>query len=227
MDDTPRGPEPPDEEWVTPPDEERVIIQEEVAVSPRQAHTLDRRASWALHNWPWVLGLGIVGIVFGLIVLSNAFSSVAALAWLTGLFLLFMGVVQLLTLRRGEERRNQAIGALIAIVGGIVLLAWPGETLKVVAFIAGITFLLWGIVRTLTGLREMGDARVREMGVGIALIVLGVLVMVWPGATITLVGILIGLMAIAWGAVMIVGAFNMRKTGRQWEEMRARSRAAR
>ncbi len=216
MDEGSRGPE--------PPDEERVVIQEEVAISGRQAHALDRRASWALHNWPWVLGLGVVGIVFGLIVLSNAFNSVKALAWLTGLFLLFMGVVQLLTLRRGESRGTQAIGGLIAIIGGIILLAWPGETLKVVAWIAGLTFLFWGVVRTLTALGEHGESRGRELAVGIALIVLGILVMVWPGSTITLIGILIGLIAIAWGVTMVIAALNMRKTGRQWEEVRSRSR---
>jgi uncharacterized membrane protein HdeD (DUF308 family) len=220
MDETPRGPEPPEAD-------ERVIIQEEVAISPRHAHALDRRASWALHNGPIVLGLGVVGVIFGLVVLSNAFGSVAALTWLTGLFLLFMGVVQLLTLRRGTERRAQALGALIAILGGIILLAWPGETLKVVAWVAGFTFLLWGIVRTVSAFREMGDSRARELGVGIVLIVLGVLVMAWPSATITLVGILIGLMALAWGVAMIVGALNLRKTGKQWEEVRARSRVER
>jgi uncharacterized membrane protein HdeD (DUF308 family) len=223
MDDTPWGPEPPEGEA----EGERVIVQEEVAITPRHAHALDRRASWALHNWPIVLGLGVVGVIFGLVVLSNAFNSVAALTWLTGLFLLFMGIVQLLTLRRGTERRTQAIGALIAVVGGVILLAWPGETLKVVAWVAGLTFLLWGIVRTLSAFREMGDSRARELGVGIVLIVLGVLVMAWPSATITLVGILIGLMALAWGAAMIVGAFSMRKTGREWEEVRARSRVER
>ncbi|HJW76531.1 MAG TPA: HdeD family acid-resistance protein [Thermoleophilia bacterium] len=219
MDDYPRGPE--------PPDDERVVIEEEVTISSHRAHALDRRASWALHNWPWVLGLGVVGIIFGIIVLSNAFGSVSALAWLTGLFLLFMGIVQLLTLRRGESRGIQAIGALIAIVGGIILLIWPGESLKLVAFIAGVTFLLWGVVRTVTAWREHRDDRARELAVGIALIVLGVLVMAWPGATIALVGILIGLIAIAWGATMIVGALRMRKTGQQWEELRARSRAGR
>jgi uncharacterized membrane protein HdeD (DUF308 family) len=174
-----------------------------------------------------VLGLGVVGVIFGIVVLSNAFNSVAALTWLTGLFLLFMGIVQLITLRRGAERRAQAIGALIAIVGGIILLVWPGETLKVVAFIAGITFLLWGIVRTLSAFREIGDNRTRELAVGIVLIVLGIMVMAWPSATITLVGILIGLVALIWGIVMIVGALNLRKTGRQWEEVRARSRVER
>jgi uncharacterized membrane protein HdeD (DUF308 family) len=218
MDDGSRGPE--------PPHDERVIIQEEVAISGRQAHALDRRASWALHNWPWVLGLGVVGVIFGVVVLSNAFGSVAALTWLTGLFLVFMGIVQLITLRRGEARRVQAIGALIAIVGGIVLLAWPGETLKVVAVIAGITFVLWGVVRALSAFNEPREARARELAVGVALIVLGVVVMAWPSATITLVGIIIGLMAVLWGLVMIVGALNMRKTGRQWEEVRSRSRAA-
>jgi uncharacterized membrane protein HdeD (DUF308 family) len=219
MDDRPRGP--------APPDDERVVIQEEVAINSHQAHALDRRASWALHNWPIVLGMGAVGVIFGIVVLSHAFGSVKALAWLTGLFLLFMGVVQLLTLRRGESRGIQAIGALIAIVGGFILLVWPGETLKLVAWIAGLTFLLWGIVRTLTAFREAGDARTRELAVGVLLIILGILVMVWPGATISLIGVLIGLMAIAWGIATIVGALNMRRMGKQWEEVRSRSRMSR
>jgi len=62
--------------------------------------------------------------------------------------------------------------------------------------------------------------------VGIALVVLGLLMTIWPGATVTLVGILVGLAAIAWGIVMIVDSFNLRKEGRRWREMRARSRAA-
>ena len=82
-------------------------------------------------------------------------------------------------------------------------------------------------MRTLSAFRELGDNRARELAVGIALIVLGILVMAWPGATITLVGILIGLIALVWGATMIVGALNLRKTGRQWEEVRARSRVER
>ena len=213
-------------ETETPPDDDRIVVQEEVAVSRRDAHLLDRRAAWASANWGWVLGLGAIAVIFGIVVLSHAFGSLSALIWLTGLFLLFMGVAQLLTMGRGGAASGHLGAAVVAIVGGIVLLVWPHETLKVVAVVAGITVLAWGIVRVLAAYRGPREARGHDLIVGIALIVLGLLMTIWPGATVTLVGILVGLAAIAWGIVMIVDSFNLRKEGRRWREMRARSRAA-
>jgi uncharacterized membrane protein HdeD (DUF308 family) len=211
----------------TPDDEGHLVIQEEVTVSRRQAHLLDRQAGWAAHNWGWLLGLGLIAIVFGVVVLSHAFSSLGALVWLTGLFLLFIGLAQLITMGRGGAMRAHVAGAVIAIVGGIVLLAWPGETLKVVAFVAGITFLIWGIVRAATAFGGPQDTRTHDVAVGVALIILGVIIMAWPSATITLIGVLVGLVAIVWGVVMVIGAFNLRATGRRWRELREKARVAR
>ena len=86
--------------------------------------------------------------------------------------------------------------------------------------------LAWGIVRTLAAYRDPREERGHDLIVGIALIVLGLLMMVWPGATVTLIGVLVGLAAVAWGIVMVIGAFNLRKEGRRWREMRAKSRVA-
>jgi len=147
--------------------------------------------------------------------------------WLTGLFLLFMGVAQLVTMGRGGAQRAHVAGAVVAIVGGIVLLAWPGETLKVVAVVAGLTVLAWGVVRVVAAFCGPRATRSHDIAVGIALVVLGLLMMVWPGATVTLIGVFVGLAAIVWGVVMVIGAFNLRKTGRHWRELRAKTRAAR
>ena len=208
-------------------DDDRIVVQEEIAMSRREAHLLDRRAGWAAHNWGWLLAFGVIAVVFGIVVLSHAFGSLGALVWLTGLFLLFMGVAQLVTMGRGGARGAHLAGAVVAIVGGIVLLAWPGETLKVVAVVAGITVLAWGVVRAVAAFGGPRETRGHDAAVGIALIVLGLLMVVWPGATVTLIGVLVGLAAIAWGVVMVIGAFNLRKAGRRWQAVRERNRAAR
>ncbi len=208
-------------------DDDRIVVQEEIAMSRREAHLRDRRAGWAAHNWGWLLAFGVIAVVFGIVVLSHAFGSLGALVWLTGLFLLFMGVAQLVTMGRGGARGAHLAGAVVAIVGGIVLLAWPGETLKVVAVVAGITVLAWGVVRAVAAFGGPRETRGHDAAVGIALIVLGLLMVVWPGATVTLIGVLVGLAAIAWGVVMVIGAFNLRKAGRRWQAVRERNRAAR
>jgi uncharacterized membrane protein HdeD (DUF308 family) len=208
-------------------DDDRIIVQEEIAVNRRKAHLLDRQAGWAAHNWGWLLAFGLIAVVFGIVVLSHAFGSLGALVWLTGLFLLFAGVAQLVTMGRGGATSAHVAGAGIAVAGGIVLLAWPGETLKVVAVVAGITFLAWGIVRAATAVGGPRETRGHDVAMGIALIVLGILMMAWPGATITLIGVFVGLVAIVWGAVMVIGALNLRKSGRRWRELRAKARVAR
>ncbi len=208
-------------------DDDRIVVQEETAMSRREAHLLDRRAGWAAHNWGWLLAFGVIAVVFGIVVLSHAFGSLGALVWLTGLFLLFMGVAQLVTMGRGGARGAHLAGAVVAIVGGIVLLAWPGETLMVVAVVAGNTVLAWGVIRAVAALSGPRETRGHDAAVGIALIVLGLLMVVWPGATVTLIGVLVGLVAIAWGVVMVFGAFNLRKAGRRWQAVRERNRAAR
>jgi len=193
-----------------------------IAVDYDEEHAAAHRASWASSNWPWVLGLGIVGIIFGIVLLGHAFGTLSTLLWLTGLFLLFMGVVQLVTLGRGGSRGSHFLGAAILIVGGIILLAWPGQTLTVVAWVAGITVLIWGIVRILTGLRERREGRTWDLWSGVALAVIGIVMMAWPSATITLIGIFIGLVAIAWGVMTVVAAFDLRKVGRRWAEQHRR-----
>ena len=84
-------------------DDERLVGQEQVAVSGREARKLNHEAAWAAHNWGWLLGLGIVALVLGIVIASHAFKSLHALIWLSGLFLLFWGVAQLMTLGQGRR----------------------------------------------------------------------------------------------------------------------------
>ena len=205
---------------------ERVVLQPEVSVTRAEARELDRRAGWAAANWGWLTAFGAVGIVFGLIVLSRAFGSLTALVWLTGLFLVFAGVAQLVTVRSGGALWARFASAAIAVIGGLVLLVWPGETLKVVAVVGGITVLLWGIVRAVGALRSPPNTRGHDLLVGLALGVLGILMIVWPGATVTLIGVLVGLAALAWGIVTIVVALRLRREGARWRELHARSHVA-
>jgi uncharacterized membrane protein HdeD (DUF308 family) len=210
-----------------PPDDEHTFVYRGDVVGGRGERLIDRQGGWAAHNWTWLLGLGVIAVVFGVIVLSHAFGSLGALVWLTGLFLLFIGVAQLLTMRRGGAPRSHLLGAAVALVGGIVLLAWPGETLTVLAVIAGVTVLAWGIVRAATAFGRPYETRTYDVVTGIALIVAGAVMIAWPGATITLIGIVVGLCAVVWGAVMIGGAFRLRSAGRRWRDLHQRSRIAR
>ena len=184
------------------------------------AQSSDRRPSWAAHNWGWVLGFGIAAIVFGIALVGSAFAGLSLLAWLAGLFLVFMGVAELIMPLRAGGRSSQLIGAAIAIVGGLILLAWPGETLTVLAFVVGIAFTAWGLASIVTALRHRRENGRWDIVVGVGAAALGILMMAWPTQTVALVGVLVGLVAVVWGVVTALHALDLRRTGRDWEEAR-------
>ena len=208
-------------------DDERLVVQEQVTVSRGEARKLDHEAAWAAHNWGWLLGLGIIALVLGIVIASHAFSSLHALIWLSGLFLLFWGIAQLMMLGRGGDRRAHLIAALVTIVGGIVLLVWPGATTRIAAVVAGVTVFVWGAVRGVTAWRDSHSLRGHDLAIGIALAVLGIVMIVWPEGTITLVGVLVGVAAIVWGLVTIAGAFRLRALGRHWQRLHEHARPGR
>jgi uncharacterized membrane protein HdeD (DUF308 family) len=188
----------------------------------RPVHTFDSHASWAAHNWGWVLALAMVAVGFGIALISSAFASLSVLAWFAGLFMLFMGVTELLVPVRSGTRGARLAGAAIAIAGGVILLVWPGETLTVLAFVAGIAFTAWGVISVVMALRSRreGESSLWGIVVGVALAALGILMMAWPTGTLTVVGVLLGVVAIAWGVVTALHALELRRTGLHWQETR-------
>jgi hypothetical protein len=196
--------------------------QIQTGVGTTDAHTFDRRSSWAAHNWTWVIGIGIAAIAFGVALVGGAFAGMSVLAWLAGLYLLFMGVAELLVPVRSGGVTSRRAGSAIAIAGGIVLLAWPGKTLTVLAFVAGIALTAWGVSSAVTALRRRREGEREPWGivVGVGLAALGILVMARPTGTVTLVGVLMGLVAVVWGVVTALHALDLRRTGLRWEEAR-------
>ena len=151
---------------------------------------------------------------------GGAFAGLSVLAWLAGLFLVFMGVAELVVPLRFGDRSSQLIGAAIAIVGGLILLAWPGETLTVLAFVVGIAFTAWGLASIVMALRHRRESRRRDIVVGAGSSALGILMIAWPTQSVAVVGVFVGLVAAVWGGVTVLHALDLQRTGRRWEEIR-------
>jgi uncharacterized membrane protein HdeD (DUF308 family) len=99
------------------------------------------------------------------------------------------------------------IGALIALVAGGAILAWPGGSSTVIALIFGIYFLIRGLVRVAVGIFGpglTGGGRALSIVIGILLIVVGVFAFKSPSGILELLGILIGIMWIIDGIATLV-----------------------
>ena len=161
--------------------------------------------------WGVMLAAGIVAVIFGIIVLANLWSSVRLVAILAGLFLIFAGIVQFVNAAGAERKTGKIIGGLIILIVGVVLVFWPDTSVKTVAVLVGIAFLFWGVVMAVAAFVDRGDGWGIAAGFGILLALVGIVVIAWPGPTVVILMILVGIDAILFGASMIAQGLALRK----------------
>jgi uncharacterized membrane protein HdeD (DUF308 family) len=161
--------------------------------------------------WGLLVALGVVALVFGLVVLANIWASVHLVAIFAGLFLLFAGVMQLVSRSTGRSRVGRIFAGLLAIVAGIVLIAWPNASVKTVAVVVGVSFLVWGIAVAIAALVDRSEGSGVIASFGALLAVVGVIFIVWPGPTVTILMVLVGASAILFGISTIAQGLALRK----------------
>ena len=159
--------------------------------------------------WALLLGVGVVAIILGLVIVANIWESIRFVTIVVGLVLLFAGVVGIAV---GARRSRTGIaGPIITLGGGVVLLFWPDVTLKALAVIVGLTFIAWGGVQAGLAIAHPRDGRSGALWGGVLILLLGVVVVAWPGPTLVLLTTLVGLAVIAAGVVAVAQALSMRK----------------
>ncbi|WP_244928090.1 DUF308 domain-containing protein [Nocardioides sp. W7] len=104
---------------------------------------------------------------------------------------------------------------------GVVLAAWPDETLKVCAVLVGIQFLVSGVVRIVAAVGTSSlDGGIRAlMGLSGALaLIVGLLCLRDPLQTVVAIGILLGAWWLVSGVIDIIGALVSPVPGRRgWD----------
>jgi uncharacterized membrane protein HdeD (DUF308 family) len=189
-------------------------IRDEGSTGARGPTLVVASATQPAASWGLLLGAGIVAIVFGILVLSNIWGSIGLVAILAGLFLLFAGVVQLATVGRSPSKGARVISGVLALIAGVALIIWPNASVKTIAVIVGISFLVWGLAMGTAAIIEHHEGWGATVGFGLLLALLGIVVMAWPGPTIAILMFLVGLTALIWGISAVVQSFALRRISR-------------
>lgn len=167
-------------------------------------------------NW-WALALrGLFGVLFGLLTLAWPGLTLAALVLLFGAYALVDGVFAIIAAVRAAEAHTRwlwlAIEGLAGVVAGLIAFVRPGLTALVLLYLIA----WWAIF---TGIFEIGAAiRLRKEIAGewllalsgVASVVFGILLLLFPGAGALAVVWLIGVYALVFGILLLVLAFRLR-----------------
>jgi uncharacterized membrane protein HdeD (DUF308 family) len=162
-------------------------------------------------NWGVMVAIGVVAIVFGIVVLANIWASVRLVAIFAGLFLLYAGVMHFVNASAARRRAGRIVAGVVAVAAGVVLLAWPEQSVKTVAVIVGLAFLIWGLAGIVAALWDRPEGWGLAAAFSALLAIVGVIVIAWPGPTIAILMILVGINAIVFGAASIAQGLAVRK----------------
>jgi uncharacterized membrane protein HdeD (DUF308 family) len=176
-----------------------------------EVRTVDVRRSW-----PWVLALGILALIAGLITLVWPSVTVYALVFVLGVFLIVAGGAEI-----GwsiAERHTDGWGfilfrGIVDLIAGVVVLAWPDVTALVLALLLAAWLFVYAVMSLWYAYRHRGDRphTGHFVAKGIAALVAAVITVAWPSITILVVALVIGFMLLFWGAVLTRFAFVLRK----------------
>ncbi|MGD0376318.1 MAG: DUF308 domain-containing protein [Streptosporangiaceae bacterium] len=165
----------------------------------------------------WIpLFSGLVSIGLGLAILATDWT-VHALVIITGLIFIIRGIALAFSpAYAGRTSGEHVVAGIAAVIAGVVLVAWPGPSLLVLAVFVGAWLAVSGSFHIITSF-----SRRRELphwgftcSLGLIELLLGIWAMRRPEATLALLITIIGLWAVLTGVIYCVLAFEIRNAAR-------------
>ena len=171
------------------------------------------------HLWWIPLVAGLISIGFGLAILATDWT-VKALVVFTGIIIVIRSIAEAFNPSYASDSAwEQVVAGVVGVIAGVVLIAWPGPTLIVLAVTVGAILTVSGVFHVVSCLARRRTMDLWGLGAvmgGIELL-LGIWVMRRPEATLTIVITVVGLWTIITGVIQCVQAFELRAAGRAVE----------
>jgi uncharacterized membrane protein HdeD (DUF308 family) len=168
-------------------------------------------------NW-WALALrGVFAIIFGILALIWPGLTLLVLIALFGAYALVDGIFAVVAgiASYGHNERWWAVllEGVAGIILGVLTFFWPGTTALVLVYFIAAWALITGIFEIVAAIRLRKEIEGEWMMIlsGIISIILGLFLVVAPGAGALGLTWVIGAYAIVFGILMIILAFRLRK----------------
>ncbi len=167
-------------------------------------------------GWWLLLVSGLIGVVIGGLLIFWPGATITVVTSIVGFFMIMTGVIRFFVAvfdSHAQDRWLIAIAGIIGIVLGVIVMKNPEGTIKVIALIVAIFWLIAGLVDFFRGLTNtnMPDRGVRIV-FGLMTTLFGIVVLVWPAITIGVFAVLTGIYAVFFGVLEIIAAFQIKNS---------------
>jgi uncharacterized membrane protein HdeD (DUF308 family) len=158
---------------------------------------------------------GVLAIIFGIVAWIWPGLTVQALIWVFGAYSIVDGVFALIAIFSDQGRSRWfalLLEGILGIVAGVIAFALPVLTALTLVWVIGAWAVITGILKIITAvrIREVIDNE-WWMGLsGVASIIFGILLFIWPAAGALALTWLIGIWSIIFGVFLIALGFRLR-----------------
>lgn len=153
--------------------------------------------------------LGLAALVVGLVLLFHPAHAAHALALLIGLGLVIGGLLEAAVGWGTTHRISTLVVGAVLVIGGVLAAVWPKVTLGTLALIIGLSLIVHGIVRI--AIAVAARAEIPHWGwlaaAGVVNLLIGVIAIAWPEATVLVLSVIFGLQVAGFGLVLLATAF--------------------
>jgi uncharacterized membrane protein HdeD (DUF308 family) len=173
--------------------------------------------------WPVMALRGALAILFGIVALVWPGITVVALALLFGAWALLDGVSLLISaFRQGRAHADwrdwvpSLLAGLLGIAAAVVTVLWPVVTVVALTILAGLLFIGVGIAEIILAvrLRKLIRGEVFMALAGLAGVIAGVLIWIWPLFGALALTVMLGAYALVSGILLLVVAWRLRHLAR-------------
>jgi uncharacterized membrane protein HdeD (DUF308 family) len=166
--------------------------------------------------WGWLLAFGIISILAGLVAIFLPGATLLAIAILFGVQLVLAGIFRFVSAfsvprESGWLRALTALLAVLSFIVGIYLIGHPVLSLLVLAIVLGIYWIISGVIELFVAIGHPElPGRGWVIATGVLSIVAGGIVFFFPGISLLVLTLVLGVWLIVYGVISVVGAFRLR-----------------
>ncbi len=162
----------------------------------------------------WLLVLGALLIVVGMVAISSSFIATLATVVILGILLMIGGAVEIVDAFLGRGWRGfwmHLLGGIMYLVLGFLLIQRPLAAAAFFTLMIAAAFFVGGLFRIIVALSERFYGWVWVLLNGIVTLVLGILIWrEWPEAAFWVIGLFVGIDMLLDGWSLVITALTIR-----------------